>query len=792
MFGLDGVPDKPFFPYNYIRAENMDVAHVGLPPADAYDPDRMRSGGARRVPALVCGGTTASTQPTVRATPGAAPLTVLTIVRICDAPGLRFRQSGRRSVGRGGAVPGRLHHCRAGAGHLPANNICPGDLMVHTPEGGFLRGTTRLRRLAPLLRAAGRLRPQWRGRLRTARWSIGEACVEDDGYRTGRVALPPGAAAPARHRVQRVLFPWLPQLLSEAPTVVGRWPDRGSVVCPDPAACLGAGAAPRLHGARGVGVRVPALAASPADCVRRLYIEVCRAVPGPMDLRRDALFGGRVEPFALHYTCTEREEIDALDIVSLYPYVMKYRAFPVGLPGCSVQSSLTVCGCRGQVRSKIPSAASSTAACCRPGPPSWRAPRPVALPDAHWSADLSTVRRVRRVGQRGQEGAAPARTVPRCRHRAAQRAWTHAYTDVELNAALQLGYSVLALYEVWHYERWASLEMGNSLFAGYVDTMLRLKVEASGWPADCQTAEQRTRFVARYADQEGIRLEAGRVQPNPGLRARAERDDVCYTSSAREFHELLGDPRQDVVDFVHLNEQLDRCVVRRRWPFVSAPDTNNLAVACFVTAHARLHLHGRLEEVRLAGGRMLYCDTDSVYFGDAFGQLKREWPGRRIVQFFSAGPKNYGFRHRVRRARRGRACGAQGARTGAHLHRQPTAPFERMRQLVLNFFGRMPDAEQRVAVPCTRSCARSVPRCSRAAAPSCTSPCTPKGWSWRLTTGRLAAALGMAYFTRPFGWYDDDDADRDDADEEEEAEDGEQSDESDTDDDDDIDFLVHG
>lgn len=50
--------------------------------------------------------------------------------------------------------------------------------------------------------------------------------------------------------------------------------------------------------------------------VRRLYTDVCRAVPGPMDLRRDALFGGRVEPFALHYACGAQEEIAALDIVS--------------------------------------------------------------------------------------------------------------------------------------------------------------------------------------------------------------------------------------------------------------------------------------------------------------------------------------------------------------------------------------------------------------------------------------------------------------------------------------------
>ena len=40
-----------------------------------------------------------------------------------------------------------------------------------------------------------------------------------------------------------------------------------------------------------------------------------RQLPGPMDLRRHALFGGRVEPDVLRYHCTADEEIIVLDIV---------------------------------------------------------------------------------------------------------------------------------------------------------------------------------------------------------------------------------------------------------------------------------------------------------------------------------------------------------------------------------------------------------------------------------------------------------------------------------------------
>lgn len=41
-FGLDGVADKPFFPYAYIRTCNLHIEHQGLPPLAYYEPDGMK------------------------------------------------------------------------------------------------------------------------------------------------------------------------------------------------------------------------------------------------------------------------------------------------------------------------------------------------------------------------------------------------------------------------------------------------------------------------------------------------------------------------------------------------------------------------------------------------------------------------------------------------------------------------------------------------------------------------------------------------------------------------------
>lgn len=181
MFGLDGVPDKPFFPYHYISAGNMDVQHVGLPPAAAYDPDRMRP--AERD----------AFQRWYAEEQQHRPRRVFVLrrellrycandVRILRRACLRFRQVvGELS---GGVDPFLAASTIAGlAMAIYRQRHLPRDLMVHTPEGGFLRARRASAASRHFFELMERLRPAWRGRLRTARWSIGEACVEDDGYR---------------------------------------------------------------------------------------------------------------------------------------------------------------------------------------------------------------------------------------------------------------------------------------------------------------------------------------------------------------------------------------------------------------------------------------------------------------------------------------------------------------------------------------------------------------------------------------------------------------------------------
>jgi hypothetical protein len=83
-----------------------------------------------------------------------------------------------------------------------------------------------------------------------------------------------------------------------------------------------------------------------------------------------------------------------------------------------------------------------------------------------------------------------------------------AYTHAELNAAMELGYEVHEAFEVWDYERWSGEQGEPHLFRDYMDTVLRWKTEASGWPAHCHNNQgAKDAYLEMFLTREGIKLD---------------------------------------------------------------------------------------------------------------------------------------------------------------------------------------------------------------------------------------------------------------------------------------------
>lgn len=140
---------------------------------------------------------------------------------------------------------------------------------------------------------------------------------------------------------------------------------------------------------------------------------------------------------------------------------------------------------------------------------------------------------------------------------------------------------------------------------------------------------------------------------------RANHAEIIYTTNARDFHRRLDDPCYDILGWEHIHESMDRIVRRLKPELCKAPKTNNIPVAAFVTSQARLRLYHFIEQVDAdrTHCRLLYSDTDSILYartpgaiggcteGEQLGDMKRELPDRKLVEFVCAGPKNYSYRH---------------------------------------------------------------------------------------------------------------------------------------------------
>lgn len=117
---------------------------------------------------------------------------------------------------------------------------------------------------------------------------------------------------------------------------------------------------------------------------------------------------------------------------------------------------------------------------------------------------------------------------------------------------------------------------------------------------------------------------------------------------------LLTDASLCITTVDILHDNMLKVTYRAKEP--EALKTENVILALFTTAHARLRLYGVMEELHDAGGdsKLLYTDTDSVFYvqrsgerdpecGPFLGDLVDEYPDRKIVSFHSAGPKSYTY-----------------------------------------------------------------------------------------------------------------------------------------------------
>ena len=252
-----------------------------------------------------------------------------------------------------------------------------------------------------------------------------------------------------------------------------------------------------------------------------------------------------------------------------------------------------------------------------------------------------------------------------CHHTPEQRQITGTWCTPELEKAVEKGYQILHIHEVWHFPE---EQQRVGLFQEYVNTWLKIKEEASGWPEYVgNDPDRQQEHVAKYYEKEQIQLDPAKIEKNPGLRTLAKmmlnsmwgkfgqkpnKTQVKEFDDPVKFHKFHDSDKYDIRYVSVLTEQRVEIHYKHQLQDNPVSPNLNIFIACFTTCHARLKLYEALNQLQEC---TLYFDTDSVIFktspgqkkpelGDYMGDFKNELSeGATITQFASGGPKNYGY-----------------------------------------------------------------------------------------------------------------------------------------------------
>ncbi|XP_054257051.1 uncharacterized protein LOC128982036 [Macrosteles quadrilineatus] len=326
---------------------------------------------------------------------------------------------------------------------------------------------------------------------------------------------------------------------------------------------------------------------------------------------RQAFFGGRTGNAKTYHKCAEGETIEYVDVCSLYPWVCKYGKYPVGHPTIYVGDK--ECRQRGlNVEGLLK---------CKVLPPRelYHPVLPAKMNDKLMFVLCATC--------------GDGQIQSDCDHESGDRALIGTWTMDEVRKAVEKGYVVLDMYELWEYKV-ATYENGG-LFTDFINKFLKMKQEASGYPGWCETDEDKNKYIDDYFKKEGVQLEKDKIVKNGGLRSLAklmlnsfwgkfgQRENQTKATIVRDpktLFKMLTSPEIDVNRVQIVNDE----VLVVSWEYieeVGEPLQNvNVVVAAYTTAQARLKLYEHLDAL---GGQVLYYDTDSVFTSIQLDQIEK-------------------------------------------------------------------------------------------------------------------------------------------------------------------------
>ena len=182
---------------------------------------------------------------------------------------------------------------------------------------------------------------------------------------------------------------------------------------------------------------------------------------------RETLSGERCNAIKIAYNVKKNsnKEIKNIDICSLYPYVCKHKSYLVGQPKILTTENINMNNIRkyeGIIKCKV-------------------------LPPDHLFHPVLSFH---------CNGKMMFPLCMKCAkessdsHSKEERSLVGTWVTFESFKAIDCGYRVLLVYEIWHFDI-----VSDQFFKGYVISFLKIKQEASGYPSWCQSHSENEKFI---------------------------------------------------------------------------------------------------------------------------------------------------------------------------------------------------------------------------------------------------------------------------------------------------------
>ena len=277
--------------------------------------------------------------------------------------------------------------------------------------------------------------------------------------------------------------------------------------------------------------------------MRNAYYSRLQAV-GHLNIR-DAFFGGRTNNLFFSYECKPGERIRYLDVTSLYPSVLVKNPYPLRHPIVLNEfHSTDIISYFGFVK-------------CRVLPPQnlYLPVLPFRKADEKLLFPLCKTCAERKSDSKHLNS--------NCNHSEEEREMVGTWFSEELKLAIYKGYIIKDIYEVLHYE-----EKADYLFQPYIQTWLKLKTEASGWPSSCTDDEKKQAFIDEFKDREGVELDPEKMEKNPGKRfiaklmlnsfwgklgQRRNQGQTTICTTYQQFYNLISDAKYNIKGSLYHN-----------------------------------------------------------------------------------------------------------------------------------------------------------------------------------------------------------------------------------------------